>query len=387
MKKICFVGDIACDRLLLKATKRSQYCFDGVLKNMKPFFEKADYVVGNLETIFAAPYRKYNDDIRYNTPDSFLDEIAYSGINMLTTANNHCFDCEIQGVDRTLDLLDSKGINHTGTFRDGEQADYDLVEIGGIKIAFLAYTYGINTYYDSDIPEDLRDHVNTLRVHNAGQKKENFIRILLHKLAIRAHIKVMLGIPTIDPCKDVFYDGIINESIMNEVAIKIQKAKEASDITVFCLHAGGQFNEEPGEYVEYLIRFLKNQGVDIVVGHHPHTIQKVNASDNQIFAYSLGGLVMSPSAPYVSRGCLPEYSIALNVYINEENKQIEKQSFSFIKITEDKNHFVSVCPVYDLYQKAAQKEKDVILNDIIVLTKRLTGEDTVESSLQEEYYF
>ena len=200
MKKICFVGDIACDRLLLKATKRSQYCFDGVLKNMKPFFEKADYVVGNLETIFAAPYRKYNDDIRYNTPDSFLDEIAYSGIDMLTTANNHRFDCEIQGIRRTLDLLDSKGINHTGTFRDGEQADYDLVEIGGIKIAFLAYTYGINTYYDSDIPEDLRDHVNTLRVHNAGQKKENFIRILLHKLAVREHIKIMLGIPTIDPC-------------------------------------------------------------------------------------------------------------------------------------------------------------------------------------------
>ena len=146
MKRISFVGDIACDKRLLKAAKRTKYCFDGVLKDMSSYFDKSDYVVGNLETIFAAPFRKYNDDFRYNTPDSFLDEIASSGINMLTTANNHCFDCEIQGINRILDLLDEKGINHTGTYRQGEQTDYDLVEIDGLKIAFLSYTYGINTY-------------------------------------------------------------------------------------------------------------------------------------------------------------------------------------------------------------------------------------------------
>lgn len=386
MKKISFVGDIACDRLLLKSAKKKKYCFDGVLTNMKAFFDDSDYVVGNLETIFASGLRKYNEGFRYNTPDSFLDEIISSGIDMLTTANNHCFDSDVKGINRTLDLLDEKGITHTGTYRANERTDYKLVEINGIKIAVMAYTYGINTYIDSEIPDNFCDFVNALSIYHAGPKP-NRVSVFLNKFTVRTWIKTLLHIPTIDPCKDFMYDGIINKEIMKKISCKIKMAKQESDITVFCLHAGGQFNEEPGDYVEYLMNWLKEQGVDVVVGHHPHTVQKIETFDNQIFAYSLGGLVMSPDAPYVSHECLPEYSIVLNIYINEDNKEIEKKSFSFVKITEDKKHFVSVYPLYDLYRESSKEEKDRIENEVRSLLKRIFEKETVDFSVEKEYYF
>ena len=73
--------------------------------------------------------------------------------------------------------------------------------------------------------------------------------------------------------------------------------------------------------------------------------------------------------------------------IDEKTKAIEKRSFSFAVITEDKKHFAKVCPLYDVYQKASQADKRIIENNVNSLTKRISGKESAEPSILEEYFF
>src|SRR5699024_10694220 len=141
--KLSFVGDIMCEKPLLNASKKKDgsYDFNLVFKHMKESFSQADYMGGNLETVCAGREYGYTDHIyNFNTPDNIIEAIKDSGIDMVTTANNHCLDRGVQGLKRTNDLLNKYKIDHTGTFNSREDKEKLLVkDISGIKIAFLSY--------------------------------------------------------------------------------------------------------------------------------------------------------------------------------------------------------------------------------------------------------
>lgn len=114
--KLTFIGDIMCELPLLKAahTKKG-YDFDSVFVGTTDLFNSADYVVGNLETVFAGKSVGYTRSLySFNTPDSFLDSLKRAGIDMCVTANNHCLDRGLDGLKRTLYELDKRGISHIG---------------------------------------------------------------------------------------------------------------------------------------------------------------------------------------------------------------------------------------------------------------------------------
>ena len=70
-----------------------------------------------------------------------------AGIDAMVTANNHCIDRRKQGLERTIDILDSLKIPHTGTFKDSLEKENQralILEKNGIKVAILNYTYGTN---------------------------------------------------------------------------------------------------------------------------------------------------------------------------------------------------------------------------------------------------
>lgn len=119
MIKISFVGDIMCQKWLLKAAKKKDGSFDftSVFQNMKEIFAASDYVVGNLETVCAGKKNRYTNDMySYNSPDSLLEAIAASGIDMVTCANNHSLGRGSEGLYRTLSLLDAAGMQRTGAY-------------------------------------------------------------------------------------------------------------------------------------------------------------------------------------------------------------------------------------------------------------------------------
>ena len=135
------------------------YDYSHVFQYVKPWLEQADYAVANLETTLpgGGDYTGYPN---FGAPDALAYDLKEAGFDLLSTANNHTRDKGMDGVYRTLDALDEVGLAHVGTYRSQEERDNSgivVADVGGIKVAFLAYTYGLNGY---SIPEDQSYAVN-----------------------------------------------------------------------------------------------------------------------------------------------------------------------------------------------------------------------------------
>lgn len=342
MLKLSFVGDIACDRPFLKAAKKDgKYDFKGAFRT-ESVFAGSDYVVGNLESCFGgANFGK--KPYHYSAPDSLCDAMRDVGFNIVSTANNHCLDEGVEGLRRTLDVLDEYGIAYTGTFRSKDDSRYLIVEKNGVKIAFYSLTYSVNQTYEASLCKDPIQHVNLLNCSNKKFSQNALIRwwqTYLRPELAKSYLRLKAG--TIIPMRvDKLTDGSIKEEWLATVDSHIKEARSKADVLVILLHIGGQFNTEPGDYSKFMVDRLCGLGADLIIGHHPHTLQRIERRGETIVAYSLGGYCLSPSADYLVRESLPEYSAALHVVIGED-KKISDCSCTILKSVEDDDLFVHV---------------------------------------------
>ena len=254
---IAAVGDILMWRKQIASAKvpgKDQYSFDSMFKEVTPILRNADLTIGNLETTLSGReknYQKRNPKTTYpmfNCPDELATTLKRIGFDVLTTANNHCMDRGVNGLKRTIQVLDRHQFYHTGTFQNQKEANTPLILTRkNIKIAILAYTYGTN--YIS-VPKDKSWLVN--RIH--PQKIQNDIR------AVRGKV----------------------------------------DLVIVALHFGKEFRRYPNDKQKSLVTQLWKSGADIILGAHPHVIQpmvsqKIKTNDGKVkkvFAiYSLGNFI------------------------------------------------------------------------------------------------
>ena len=256
---IMFVGDIMNHSPQIKAAYRranQTYDYSEYFKYVKPFFQKADFVVGNLETTLGIkPYSGYP---QFSAPPALAVACREAGINVLMTANNHSCDKHKKGIVNTLDILDSLKIFHTGTFRNKTEKDSLtplIIEKNGIKLAILNYTYGTNGI---SIPKPAK--VN-----------------MIDTTAIK-------------------YD------------IKQARLKNPDEIIVF-LHWGQQYKNHPNNQQKKLVAFLHKNDINIIIGAHPHVIQDVDYEQDYlnnrtlITVYSLGNFI-SNQRPFPRDGSM-----------------------------------------------------------------------------------
>ena len=169
---------------------------------------------------------------------------------------------------------------------------------------------------------------------------------------------------------------------LSKVSEAIRRIKEQSDYTICLLHCGGQFNSMPGEYSEYMMRFLCEQGVDSIIGNHPHNVQKAELHANGIFTFCLGNASISPSSIYVPMENLPDYSIVVHLYISKSNKCAQRISASVLKIEEERNGYLRILPVGDVYSRT--KDQNLMINTRRVL-ERFTQRSFENFTIQEEW--
>ena len=135
-----FVGDIMChDRQIRAAEREGSYDMSDWFSTIAPSIQGADLAVGNLETTFAGAEKGYGGFPHFNTPDEYADALKEAGFDVLTTANNHTYDFRLGGIERTLRVLDDRGIAHTGAY--AREEDYDcqlIVDVKGVKVGILA---------------------------------------------------------------------------------------------------------------------------------------------------------------------------------------------------------------------------------------------------------
>ena len=398
--KISFIGDIMCELPLLKAScTKGKYQFDRIFAETIDLFSSADYVVGNLETVFAGEKAKYTKSLySFNTPDAFLDSLKKSGIGMCVTSNNHCLDRGIEGLRRTLVELDKRGLQHIGTYLSKEARDQIFIKnINGVRIAFLAYTYGTGIKDNREkLPKDLDYSVNLLIPQNIGSPirysektkskitaKQFISRLVPEKRKLQ--MKKMLGKTVGVPRVDSMWDELVDEKLLEILKFDIEKAKKQADFVIINIHNGGQFNPIPGDFSEYIMKFCVNAGVDLVVGHHPHVVQKADFINHVLCAFSLGNYSISPSTPYMLFEDLPQYSVALHLYLNASKDISVMYSFSILKIIEDRKGNLTVYDTYDIFQKLGGSDRDQLLKDIKRIYHRFTQKDINNFNVQKEY--
>lgn len=231
-----------------------QYCFSQVA----PIISKADICMANLETTLAgSPYSGYP---QFSAPDELVDGLQNAGVDILGTANNHCCDKGLAGIVRTVKILNEKKIGHTGTFSDSleRSANYPLiVHKNGFKIAFLNYTYGTN------------------------------------------------GIPVPAPA----FVNIIDTTIIKK---DLKRAVDSlPDKIVIFIHWGEEYQRKPNQFQLDIAKLCLKNGADIIIGMHPHVIQKIEKfsfpdsnSKQVLVAYSLGNYVSNQRDRYKDGGLM-----------------------------------------------------------------------------------
>lgn len=320
------IGDVMCHNTQYwdaydKAS--DTYDFSYVFDDINYYTKIADISIGSLETTFAGSERGYSNYPTFNSPDALAYALKNIGLDVISTAGNHALDTGFSGLSRTIDVLDDADIAHLGTYKTQEDQDTILFKyVKGIKIAFINYTYGTN------------------------------------------------GIPV--PSGKEFCVNLIDKDLIKK-HIDLAKSQNA-DIIVACMHWGTEYRTTPDSTQTKLADFLFQNGVDIILGNHPHVLEPMEkrtvtledgTTKDGFVIYALGNFICDQNAENTRN------SIILNLTIT---KHVDG------KITIDKANYV---PIY-MYKDTSLTTKKMKLIDI---NKTIFNyENYLDDSISESLY-
>lgn len=264
---LIFTGDImGHDGQLASARNDStgEYEYDSVFRYIAPYISAADIATGNLEvTLGGPPYRGYP---AFSSPDELAVACRNAGFDILGTANNHSADRGSRGIFRTVRVLDSLEIRHTGTWQSPEERDILsplVICRDSLRIALLAYTYGTN------------------------------------------------GIVVPPPATVSYIDTV-------RAAADIRRAEWLdADLTVAFVHWGIEYDTLPSAGQKQTAAALLRAGADIIIGSHPHVVQPVTAEADTSgirnpVVWSMGNFVSNQRTRRRDGGLMIRLDIAAN---------------------------------------------------------------------------
>ena len=340
MIKISILGDIMCEKEILNKKNPESTDFSNLFSQISPVLKDSDYVIGNLESVFAGKSATYTNSMySFNTPDVFLDQLATLPVNLVTTANNHSLDRGIEGINRTIDQLTKRKIRYTGTRKSKNESPYAIITINGIRIAIFSFTASVN-YFDHHftLTEEDQFRLNLLLPQDFG--KDRISKLPKSKLIINRFITKLIGNENLMKIKKTlgrkhnspYQDNYMPEEFpliepyAENVKLLIKQAKKEADLVMFFPHMGGQFNQDPGSISEFYMRFIAESGADIIISNHPHIIQKMDYINEIPCFYSIGNYSMYPDSTYIIKDNKPQIGLITNIYINKTTAQISKIS-------------------------------------------------------------
>jgi len=280
--KISVVGDLMCHSVQYDYAriKKDTFDFNPVYREVRNYFRQSDFVFGNLETVTAGESKGYSGYPFFNCPDEYITALYNAGFNLITTSNNHSLDQGEAGLLRTINVLKKNHLLYNGTFNSQRDRDsVRIINIKGIKIAFLAYTYGTN------------------------------------------------GIPV--PEGKTYLINLIDFDLIKS---DIEKAKKiGAEVVIVHYHFGEEYKREPVAYQKEVVSKTISFGADIIIGGHPHVIEPFNyfktsntKLDTGFVAYSMGNFISNQRWRYSDAGVILNIQISKNIfndsfYISEVN--------------------------------------------------------------------
>lgn len=380
--RLTFTGDILIEPEQYKAVCSQSQNFDLVLENSLSCFSETNFLIGNLETPLAGKDLLYtNHKWSFNTPESLAESLKKGGFNLLTTANNHCLDRGKEGLKNTIKFLDDNRIEHIGTYTDKSVKDKVFIkEIEGIRFAFLSYTYGTNAAFNHEYLGQDQFMVDLFQAQEKRypSKQEYYTRLKNKLYTIFTN-----------------YTGYRFHALPYIKRLKkdIQKCKSAkADYIVMCMHSGGQYNVSPDPYTLFLTKFLFTQGVNIIVGNHPHVVHHAERRDKEHFvAYSLGNLCSYPGSQTAYHEnddeVLAAYSVVVHVDFCTEMSRFDI-SFEICKSVVGEDKVSRTYSLYDLYSSESDPDvKNLLQKDNERIVRKFLNKPDISVPLQKEYKF
>lgn len=293
---LLFVGDAMQHGPQIKAAATdSGYVYDRCFQHIQQEISAADIACVNFETTLGGkPYRGYP---LFSAPDEYAIALQHAGFDLFFTANNHCLDTGKKGLERTIEVLDTLGVKHTGTFVNKENRTlyYPLMIIkSGIRMAFLNYTYGTNGLSVS------------------SPNVVNFIDPKVMKKDIEAAKRMM------------------------------------PDVIIANVHWGNEYQTKASAAQQEVARFLHANGVRIVIGHHPHVVEPIvvsqeNDSIRSVVYYSLGNFVSNQRKTNTDGGAVALITLSQEEY----GKPVKIESCDYELVWVNK-FFEHKKPVYEI---------------------------------------
>lgn len=206
---------------------KKSYSYDHIFQYIQPALEYPDLMIANLESPVAGKDAGYSvtNTLTFNFPDEIVNAIKNSGIDMVLNANNHACDKNPEGLYRTLDVLDSVDLMHTGAWRNPEErAVPTVVELQGIKVGIVSATFSLNgreAYISDSILE--------------------YMTCFIDEDQVKAQI---------DLCRE-----------------------NGAEIVIVSPHMGDEYQQYTREGIRKYARAYIELGADLVVAHHPHVLQ------------------------------------------------------------------------------------------------------------------
>jgi poly-gamma-glutamate synthesis protein (capsule biosynthesis protein) len=267
---VILVGDIMLDRGVEYVIKTQGRPTSGGYPDFKfPFLKiaddlnGADILFGNLEGPISDKGTKVGSIYSFRNDPKTIEGLTYAGFSVISLANNHAFDYGREALEDTLLRLKNAGIDYVGAGFNEEEAYSPIVKdynppttsshspkgerapINGLRIAFLAYTnLGPETW-------------------KATEKNSGI--------------------------------AWISENDFEKIREDIKKAKSKSDVLIVSLHSGEEYSSSPTQFQINFAEMAIDAGADIVIGHHPHVIQKFEKYKEGYVFYSLGNFVFDQS--------------------------------------------------------------------------------------------
>lgn len=297
---LLFAGDAMQHKAQLDVAKTSDgYDYSSYFKYVADEIKEADIAVVNLETTL--PGSAYTGYPRFGSPDQYAFALKDAGFDIFLTANNHILDRGKAAMERTVSILDSMKVKHTGVFVDAEKRDlyYPLMMIkNGIRIAMLNYTYGTNGYVPST-------------------------------------------------------PNIVNYIDRKQILKDIDLAKQMkADVIIANIHWGIEYVLKHNKEQQELAHFLVNNGVRLVIGGHPHVVQpmdirKDSTGIRNIIVYSMGNLISNMKPVNTTGGMLVKVEISKD---GDNPVRIDSCGYSLVwvhKLMKDKDtpKFYELLPV------------------------------------------
>ena len=236
------VGDnLYHNSMLTSSFSEGVYNFKPIYTEIKSIVENSDVAFINQETPMAKS-RPFAGFPVFNSPPALAHDLIDTGFDVFNLANNHAMDTGAQGLYETLDFLDTlKDITVIGARRSGESER--IITKNNISLGFLAYSFSLNGF----------------------------------KL----------------PANNSNLVSLINRDKMSQ---EIKALRPLCDFLIVSMHWGEEYMLEPSKEQIELAQFLAELHVDLIIGHHPHVLQRADTitlpdGRKTVVYYSLGNLV------------------------------------------------------------------------------------------------